>query len=89
MVFIINTKRTAHLRRPDIILFHSVFCIAVAAAIDFLFFVNQSELVNDLLLYGCDAARVFALNDVYQSLGELHVEFFVESVVAYDVYCDV
>ena len=46
-----NTKRTAHLRRPYIILFHPVFCVTVAAAIDLLFLVYESELVNDLLLH--------------------------------------
>ena len=70
-------------------LFHPVLRIAVNAAVNLVFPVHKLEGVKDSLLYGSDAARVFALYHVLEGLRKLHVVLSFQLSVLYDVYCDI
>ena len=51
------------------------FGFAVDAAVFACFSVCQFEDMRNFLFYGCDAARIFAVNDVCQLFGQLRMEF--------------
>lgn len=61
------------------------FGFAVDAAVFAGLSVCQFEDVGNFLLYGSDAARVLAVNDICQFFRKLGVEFFRTSAVFYDI----
>ena len=66
-----------------------MLCVAVSAAVNLVFLVHKLEGVDDFLLHGSDAARVFALYYIFKSLWKLHVVLSFQLSVLYDVYGDI
>ena len=68
-----------------VLFFGVVFFFAVFAAVYFFFFIGKEENVGQALLNGSDAAGVFALDDVFDFLGENQFFFVYDFSVFNDV----
>ena len=65
-----------------------IFLVTVLAAVKFLLFIGQIEDMVESLLDGCDAAGIFAVDDVDQLFGKLQLFLFHDLSVTDDVDCD-
>ena len=67
-------------------LLYSLFAFTVKTSVDFLFCVCKVEFVGKLLLCGGDASRVFALDNINNSLGKMKLFTLCLLAVLNDIY---